>query len=40
MGEDLYNPGNIVLMAAFTVTLVFTGEDLTNLCVDVTSTIS
>jgi len=35
---DLGNLDDIALMAAFTVTPVFVGEDLTNLCVDVTST--
>jgi len=34
------NPDNIALMAAFTVTQVFAGENLTDLCWDATSTIS
>jgi hypothetical protein len=34
------NPDNIALIAAFTVTPVFAGEDLTNLCVDATSTFT
>jgi len=37
---DLGNPDNVALIAAFTVTPVFAGDNLTNLCVDVTSTIS
>jgi len=34
------NPDNVALMASFTVTPVFAGVNLTDLCVDATSTIS